>query len=121
MGYHVKKIRRGELGHFSKIQEEFDELTDAYEQANPVMELIELSDLIGAIEAYTLNHYDIELDDLIKMTRATQSAFMDGSRPSRESKPADRWQCLRCGEIVVETENGKRCMCGYSPSPWEKI
>lgn len=51
MGYHVKKIRRGELGHFSKIQEEFDELTDAYEQSNPVMELIELSDLIGAIEA----------------------------------------------------------------------
>jgi hypothetical protein len=80
MGYHVKTIQKGELGHFSKIQEEFDELKDAYDQSNPVLELVELTDLIGAIEAYAVNHYDINLDDLIKMTRATQSAFKDGDR-----------------------------------------
>ncbi len=80
MGYHKTYIQKGELGHASKIREEFEEFKDAYDQSNPVMELIELSDLIGAIEAYTLNHYDIELDDLIKMTRATQSAFKDGER-----------------------------------------
>jgi hypothetical protein len=80
MGYNIKKIKKGQLGHFSKIQEEFDELSDAYDQGNPVLELVELSDLIGAIEAYTLNHYDIELCDLIKMTRCTQSAFIEGKR-----------------------------------------
>lgn len=80
MGYHIRKIKKGELGHSSKIREEFEEFEDAYSQDNPVMELLELSDLIGAIEAYTLNHYDIELGDLIKMTRATQSAFRDGDR-----------------------------------------
>lgn len=80
MGYHKNKINKGELGHFSKIKEEFEELSDAYFQSNPVLELCELADLIGAIEAYSLNHYDIELLDLIKMTRATQSAFKDGER-----------------------------------------
>lgn len=80
MGYHKRYIRKGELGHFFKIQEEFEELYDAQEQGSPVLELIELSDLIGAIEAYSLHHYDIELYDLIKMTRATQSAFREGKR-----------------------------------------
>ena len=80
MGYHKTKIIKGELGHYSKISEEFHEFLDAWKQGNPVLELVELSDLIGAIESYTLNHYDIGLDDLIKMTRATQSAFKDGER-----------------------------------------
>ena len=80
MGYHKTYIQKGVLGHFSKIREEYQEFQDAYDQSSPVMELIELSDLLGAIEAYTLNHYDIELNDLIKMTRSTQSAFKDGSR-----------------------------------------
>lgn len=80
MGYHINKIEKGELGHFSKIEEEFDELVDAYQQSNPVLELVELSDLIGAIEAYSINHYDIDLSDLIMMTRTTQSAFKDGTR-----------------------------------------
>ena len=80
MGYHKTYIRKGVLGHASKIQEEFEEFKDAYDQGSPVMELVELSDLLGAIEAYSLNHYDIELEDLIKMTRSTQSAFKDGSR-----------------------------------------
>ena len=80
MGYHINKIKRGKYGEFSKIREEFEEFQDAYNQGSPVMELVELSDLLGAIESYTLNHYDIELEDLMKMTRSTQSAFKDGSR-----------------------------------------
>jgi hypothetical protein len=80
MGYHTKKIKRGVYGEFSKIQEEFDELIDARQQNNPIMELIELSDLIGSVEAYTTKHFNITLDDLIRMTNATKSAFMDGTR-----------------------------------------
>ncbi len=80
MGYHSKHIKKGDLGHFSKIREEFTELEDAWGQDNPVLELCELADLIGAIEAYSLNNYDISLNDLIKMKDATKSAFESGER-----------------------------------------
>lgn len=80
MGYHIKKIKKGNLGAVSKITEEYEEFIDAYTQWNPVMELIELSDLLGAIESYTVKKYNIDLDRLMVMTRATQSAFKDGER-----------------------------------------
>lgn len=79
MGYHKVKIEKGVLGEFSKIREEFLEAEDALEQDNKVMLLVELCDLIGAIEAYT-ESYNISLDDLLKMKDATKSAFLDGSR-----------------------------------------
>ena len=50
MAYHKTYIQKGELGHASKIQEEFEEFKDAYTQGSPVMELVELSDLLGAID-----------------------------------------------------------------------
>jgi len=80
MGYHTRKIKRGEFGKYSKIIEEFEEFQDAHEQKNKIMELIELSDLLGAIEAYTKDYYDISLDDLIIMKNATKSAFQKGKR-----------------------------------------
>lgn len=80
MGYHKAKINKGILGHASKIEEEYEEFLDARNQHNSVMELIELSDLIGAIEAYTTKKHNISLTDLIVMMKATKSAFEDGSR-----------------------------------------
>lgn len=80
MGYHKNKIEKGEVGKFSKIKEEYQELEDAYEQSNPVLELCELTDLIGAIEAYSLNKYNIKLEDLIKMMCCTKEAFINKER-----------------------------------------
>ena len=80
MAYHKKKIQKGVLGEASKIIEEFNEFIDAHEQGNSIMRLIELSDLIGAIELYTINHHNISLNDLIRMKDATKSAFEDGER-----------------------------------------
>ena len=60
--------------------EEFQELSDANEQRNPVLELCELCDLIGAIEAYTTTQYNITLKDLIKMQERTKEAFKEGKR-----------------------------------------
>jgi phosphoribosyl-ATP pyrophosphohydrolase len=79
MGYHKNKIEKGTLGEFSKIKEEFLEAEDAYEQGNNIMLLLELSDMLGAIEDF-LKKYNMNLDDLTKMKNATQSAFNDGSR-----------------------------------------
>jgi len=79
MAYHLTEIPKGEFGEASKITEEYLEFIDAIEQNNHVMSLIELSDLIGAIEEYS-KKWNISLYDLIIMKNATKSAFEDGTR-----------------------------------------
>ncbi len=83
MGYHKTEIPRGKFGEFSKIREEFLEAEDAIEQDNKVMLLVELSDLIGAIEGYCENKHNITLKDLLIMKEATKGAFNDGTRSPR--------------------------------------
>ena len=53
VGYHINKIPKGVLGERSKISEEYLEWKDSCEQGCNIMELVELSDLLGAIESYT--------------------------------------------------------------------
>ena len=69
-GYHLKNIPRGEIGKFSKIEEEFLEFLDAVEQKSTVMALVELSDLVGSIKYYLKeNGYSNNFPDLIKHSR----------------------------------------------------
>ena len=80
-GYHIEEIARGETGEISKLQEELDELKDAARQGARVMELIELSDLIGAIEMYLERHHSqTKLSDLLTMSDITRRAFRNGRR-----------------------------------------
>ena len=79
MGYHKIQIPKGVLGEFSKISEEYLELFDAVEQDNKILEICELCDLVGAIEAYA-NKFNLSLNDIIKMKDATANAFNDGTR-----------------------------------------
>jgi len=79
MGYHLKPIEKGVLGEFSKIREEIDELIDANQQDNRLLELCEMADLIGAIEAY-IEKRNLTLKDLIAMMELTKKAFKDGHR-----------------------------------------
>lgn len=83
MGYHKNQIIRGEYGQFNKITEEYDELVDASQQNNKILILVELSDLLGAIDGYTRNHFNISIEDVLKMTKATQQSFEDGTRKGR--------------------------------------
>ena len=55
-GYHLKEIPRGEIGHFSKVNEEFLEFCDALEQKSHIMALIELADLVGSIKLYLIKN-----------------------------------------------------------------
>lgn len=80
MGYHVVKINKGILGEFSKIQEEFEELQDAYLQEDKVLQICELTDLIGAIELFSKENFNLSLDDLIKFSDKTKSAFNENKR-----------------------------------------
>jgi hypothetical protein len=80
-GYHINQITKGVLGEISKIQEEVDELTDAQQQGCKIMELVELSDLYGAIECYLRTyHSETSMADLAKMSQITQRAFTSGRR-----------------------------------------
>jgi hypothetical protein len=80
-GYHLDLIPRGTLGEPSKILEEVLEFLDAHRQRVKVMELVELSDLMGAVKAYLAKHApDHDLDDLLSMSEVTERAFKNGRR-----------------------------------------
>lgn len=80
-GYHITAIPKGIIGESSKILEEVLELQDAELQNTSIMALVELSDMIGAIEHYLARHHpSVSLDDLITMSRITQRAFANGHR-----------------------------------------
>lgn len=81
MGYHIANIPCGIYGDISKIEEELSELKDAINQGNRIMQLIELSDLLGAISGYLeKNHPSYSINDIIIMSQATDRAFKDGTR-----------------------------------------
>lgn len=82
MGYHIKNIPKGRYGEVSKVAEELAELEDAISQGNKVMALVEMSDMICAIDGLLKNQVngEVTLEDLVKMARATQSAFASGER-----------------------------------------
>lgn len=80
-GYHQIMMPKGVIGEASKILEEALELWDAHSQKNPIMELVELSDLMGAIQLYLhKQHPSITLDELLRMSEVTQRAFKNGRR-----------------------------------------
>lgn len=81
MGYHMTEIEKGELGKLSKIREELDEAIDAEKQQCKIMTLVELSDMMGAIESYLESNFtDITIRDLITMSNITKRAFKAGRR-----------------------------------------
>lgn len=79
MGYHKAKIEKGEIGHISKIKEEYEELMDACVQQNKVLVICELTDLIGAIEEFAKN-YNLTIKDLKEFSDLTKEAFKEGKR-----------------------------------------
>lgn len=86
-GYHLTEIEKGTLGELSKVREELCEAEDAERQGSSVMLLVELSDCVGAIEAYLAKHHpSITLDDLKNFAAITKRAFDQGERASHPSK-----------------------------------
>ena len=83
-GYHLRDIPQGQHGEISKIQEELEELKEAMEQNNPVMALVEIADLYGAIELYLEKHHpSITMEHIKNMSEATKRSFLAGHRRSK--------------------------------------
>lgn len=80
-GYHDAPITKGVYGELSKLQEELDELKDAEQQGVKILALVELSDLVGAIEQYLkIHHPGFTIRDLRDMAALTHKAFKEGVR-----------------------------------------
>ncbi len=81
IGYHIAPIKKGILGELSKVKEELEEALDADDQLCHLMVLIELADVIGAVDAYLMKHHPtVTLEDLIKFHQITKRAFESGCR-----------------------------------------
>jgi hypothetical protein len=82
-GYHLVAIPRGVLGELSKIREELDELEDAMAQGSLIMASVELSDMVGAIQAFMARHLPgTKIEDLLTFSAITKRAFENGRRTS---------------------------------------
>ncbi|WNL63411.1 hypothetical protein [Citrobacter phage Tr1] len=80
-GYHLAEIEKQAYGTVEKIHEEVFELRDAIAQDCRIMQLVELSDIIGAVEGVLETHFpDFTLQDLIAMSAITKRAFRNGGR-----------------------------------------
>lgn len=79
MGYHKTEIEKGTIGHFSKIKEEFQEAEDAFNQNDEILIIVEMADMVGAIEEY-IKRWNLDLTSLKKFSDKTKSAFKDGTR-----------------------------------------
>lgn len=80
-GYHLSDFEKGTIGEPSKIMEECQEFMDSIEQNSSVMALVELSDMIGAVELYLKRHHpSITINDLKTFSKITQRAFKNGYR-----------------------------------------
>ena len=80
-GYHLTNIDKGIFGEISKIIEETQELVDAAKQKSKIMELVELSDLYGAMQGYLAKYHPmVTMEDVAKMSAITQRAFRNGYR-----------------------------------------
>lgn len=80
-GYHKKEIPKGEVGELSKVHEELLEAFEAEAQNVGIMTLVELSDLLGAVESFLQKHYPtFTIHDLLAMSNVTKRAFTSGRR-----------------------------------------
>lgn len=78
-GYHKNHITRGLYGDISKVSEEVEEYLDAKMQGIRIMEMLELSDIYGALEAVAVG-YNLTMGDLKAMSDRTKSSFNSGER-----------------------------------------
>lgn len=81
-GYHLTPIPKGTFGEVSKLEEELAEFKDAMAQNNRVMALVELSDLLSAMDGFLEKQFngEIKVADLLIMAAATKRAFESGER-----------------------------------------
>ena len=55
-------------------------MRDAIEQEDKILQICELTDLVGAIEYFSESKFGLTLEDLKKFSDKTKSSFKEGKR-----------------------------------------
>ena len=82
--WHKRKIIRGVYGELSKIQEELEEAQDAEEQNLDVMLLIELSDIIGAVEGVSMKKFNMSAEQLLAFARRRSEIIISEQKQKKK-------------------------------------
>lgn len=83
--FHKREIKKGIYGELSKIEEELQEAYDAQEQGQDLMLLIELSDMIGAIEGVAKKH-GMTLDQLKTFAKLRSQVAIEEEKEANSEK-----------------------------------
>lgn len=68
--FHKRSIKKGRYGELSKVLEEVEEALDAQEQGHRFMMLIELSDIIGAVQGVLDKEgFNLTVEELAKFAK----------------------------------------------------
>jgi hypothetical protein len=79
------KQNRGVYGQFSKLEEEFAEMKEAYENSDSIALLTESSDFIGALEEFIEKQFPpLTLNDLILHSNNKKKAYAEGKLVNRD-------------------------------------
>lgn len=91
MGFHTRKIEKGVYGELSKIKEELEEAYDAEKQGQDLMLLIELADMIGAIEGVA-KKYHLTVEQLLEFARLRSKVAIEELNESqnKDAKSPDK-------------------------------
>jgi hypothetical protein len=83
--FHKVPIQKGVFGELSKIKEELDEAFDAEKQGNDLMLLIELSDIVGAVEGVS-KKYGFTIEQLLTFSRLRSEVAIFEENMEKEKK-----------------------------------
>lgn len=83
--FHKRKIKKGVYGELSKIEEELQEAYDAEEQGQDLMLLIELSDMVGAIEGVA-KKYGITMKQLRDFSKLRSKVAVEEEKEALQNK-----------------------------------
>jgi len=101
-GYHLDKIKKGEIGEASKIREELAELKDAEAQGVRIMALVELSDMYGAIYRYLEKHFpETTMEDLRQLSETYCRSQTEAGTSDLIDKELRAFRRERRGRAIV--------------------
>lgn len=82
--WHEKKIKKGIFGELSKIEEELEEAKDAEDQNLDVMLLIELSDIVGAVEGVSMKKFNMPIEQLLAFARKRSEIIISEQKTKKK-------------------------------------
>lgn len=99
--WHQTQIEKGVYGELSKVAEEIAEIADTYASDQPVMTLIELSDILGAIDGFLVNRTGYGIEENPRVVPWSETGSLDAQLASLQQSFHDAQEADRKGDWVA--------------------